>query len=202
MDLYLLNYKNYYDRKATVLQSEEVEDHTLDIIQNCNFNPGDGVTTTHVANTYINCNYAVLCTPTPEGPEIISRWYVTEALRTRNGQYRLSLKRDVIADHYDEIIGAPMYIEKATLQEDDPMIFNSEGMTFNKIKQSETPLSQFYSQDKGWIVGYTQIPDSSTLQNAIKNLRPSGNNIAVASLETWSFYQYSTQSASGSPSKY
>lgn len=202
MDLYLLNYKNYYDRKAKVLDDSELQDYVLDILQNANFNPGDGIDTSHVVNTYMSCNYVAVCRPTAEGPEIMSRWYVTEAQKTRNGQYKLILKRDVIADNYEAVLNAPVYIEKATLQEDDPMIFNSEGMTFNRIKQSETPLTQTYSEDKGWIVGYTQIPDPSTLTNLVKNLKPNTNNIVVSSIANWEFSDYMTTSASGKPKKY
>lgn len=198
MDLYLLNYKNYYDRKGDRITDTELQDHMVDVVANANFNPGDGIDTTHVVNTYTNCNYLVAV----DSNEIDSRWYVTEALKTRNGQYKLTLKRDVIADYYDEIIDAPVFIEKATLDDADPMIFNNEGMTFNKIKQSETPLKQFDYLDTGWIVGYTHIPDPSTLKDTVKNLAPNPNITVVGTLDNWEYKDYATKSATGEPTKF
>ena len=63
-----------------------------------------------------------------------------EAVRNRKGQYILSLKRDLVADNYDNVINAPCFIEKATVDENDPAIYNSEDMTFNQIKKGEYPL--------------------------------------------------------------
>lgn len=65
---------------------------------------------------------------------------------TRNlvGQWNLTLYRDVCADFYNNIIGAPAFIEKASIGEynlSDPAIFNHEDMTFNQIKTKEFVLS-------------------------------------------------------------
>ena len=45
-----------------------------------------------------------------------------------------------------------MFIEKATLDPDNPLIFNSENMSYNQIKQSETLLKD--GTECAWIVGY------------------------------------------------
>lgn len=66
----------------------------------------------------------------------------------------MTLHRDVIADYIFDINDAVCFIEKATLPAYDPMIFNPEGMSFNRIKKSETPLKDYTKC--GWIVGYTQ----------------------------------------------
>lgn len=65
---------------------------------------------------------------------------------TRNlvGQWNLTLYRDVCADFYNNIVGAPAFIEKAAVGEynlSDPAIFNHEDMTFNQIKTKEFVLS-------------------------------------------------------------
>lgn len=73
--------------------------------------------------------------------------------RTREGQYELQLKRDVIADCYESIITAPVYIEKAHINNtSNPLLFNNESLKVNQIKQEEYLL-----QDEtkcGWVVGY------------------------------------------------
>ena len=152
MDLYCLNYNNYYNR---IIKKEDDLNgylpYLLDTIKiNTNFNPNDGVSTTQILNWNDASfpDYIVVA----DFDEIISRWFVIEMSRTRNGQYSLTLKRDLIADHFEPIINAPCFIEKATLNQDDPMIFNSEDMTFNQIKTSETLLKD--KSESPWIVGY------------------------------------------------
>lgn len=152
MDLYCLNYNNYYNR---IIKKEETIEgylpYLLDrVMTNIAFNPSDGVTTNQILNwnDVSMPDYIVVAS----GTEIVSRWFVIEMSRTRNGQYSLVLKRDLIVDHYQPIINAPCFIEKATLNQDDPMIFNSEDMTFNQIKTSETLLKD--KSESPWIVGY------------------------------------------------
>lgn len=94
--------------------------------------------------------------------EIVSRWFIIESVRDRAGQYTLTLHRDLVADHYNEILNVPMFIEKATINQiNDPAIFNREGLTFNKIKKSEIFLKD--ESNCPWIVGY--IPESFTIAN-------------------------------------
>ena len=176
MDLYCLNYNNYYNR--IIKKEDDLNDYLpylLDTIKtSINFNPNDGVSTTQILNwndasfpDYIVVAY---------DDEIISRWFVIEMSRTRTGQYSLTLKRDLIADHFEPIINAPCFIEKATLNQDDPMIFNSEDMIFNQIKTSETLL-----KDKSgcvWIVGYYS-KDYVDTNNANVSLNLTGNNKVV-----------------------
>lgn len=92
-----------------------------------------------------------------------SRWFILEAVKQRTGQYLVGLKRDVIVDNINFIENAPMFIEKGTLDDSDPMIYNDEGMVFNKIKIEESLIkgSSFgsvkFSSNKltsAWIVGY------------------------------------------------
>lgn len=152
MDLYCLNYNNYYNR---IIKKEETIEgylpYLLDrVMTNIAFNPSDGVTTNQILNwnDISMPDYIVVAS----GTDIVSRWFVIEMSRTRNGQYSLVLKRDLIVDHYQPIINSPCFIEKATLNQDDPMIFNREDMTFNQIKTSETLLKD--KSESPWIVGY------------------------------------------------
>lgn len=161
--LYLLSYNNYFNR--IVKRENTVEDYLEFSVYDplvCNFNPADGINTEHVFNTSYLVNtpeadYVLVLDATTR--EINSRWFIIGASRQRGGQYHLSLRRDLAADFYDDIITAPCYIEKATVPTiSSPLIFNSERFLVNQIKKGETLL-----KDKtgcGWLVGYvsTQSP--------------------------------------------
>lgn len=159
MNLYVFKYNNYYNR--IVKKEENLQDYgepVYSLPSVLNFNFGDGVNTTQTLNTNAKGDYVVLTKYDSVGNEVIdSRWFIVENKYQRNGQWTLSLRRDLIADNYNEIINAPAFIEKATVNANDPAIFNNENMTFNQIKTSETLL-----QDKtksAWVVGY--IPKDS-----------------------------------------
>lgn len=155
-NIYLLQYNNYFNRKVKRLTTAaEYIAKAIHVTPNASFNPGDGVTAQHVINNGIACDYCVVTNQSDT--EIESRWFVIESARTRNGQYQYTLKRDVIADYYNMIIDSPCYIEKATLQPNDPFIFNPEGNGFNQIKTSETLLKDHYGVP--WIIGYYNLGD-------------------------------------------
>ena len=153
MDLYFLKYNNYFNhtyKKENTLENYlpfrigEVEDCEL-------WNPGDGIRTSQVFD-YEPIkefpDYMIVA----EGSVIYSRWFVIDGDRLRNGQYRVSLLRDVIADNIEAILTSPMFVERALLKEDDNLIFNSENITVNQIKTSETLIKDNTSVP--WIVGY------------------------------------------------
>ena len=84
---------------------------------------------------------------------IVSRWYILESVRTLNGQYKVSVRRDVIADYFNDIIDSPVYVLKGRLEAENPLIYNSERLQFNQIKKSETLLKD--ETGTPWIVAYT-----------------------------------------------
>ena len=142
----LLHYNNYFNR---IVKKEEfyttylTSDPNYNKIENVNFVPGDGISTSLVLGTYsLNMGFDyVVVTEIENGTEVIkSRWFLMEEHRTRNGQYEITLRRDVIADNLEEVKDAVTYIEKGYIQPEDPMIFNNEGIQFNQIKQKETLL--------------------------------------------------------------
>ena len=67
----------------------------------------------------------------PQTNEIDSRWFIIDVNRTRDGQWILTLHRDLVVDYYNQILESPMYIEKATLTATNPLIYNKEGITVN-----------------------------------------------------------------------
>ena len=82
-----------------------------------------------------------------------SSWFVMEADRTRKGQYKLTLKRDNLADHFEVITNSPAYIEKATIKNlNDPAIFNKEELFVNQIKKQEKLLKD--KTNMAWLVAW------------------------------------------------
>lgn len=191
MNLYLLKYNNYYNRivkKFNTLSEYLVTPYyNNDVVENVNFNPNDGVDTIQIVNSNGKFDYCILS----DGNDIISRWFILECKRERNGQHRLTLRRDLVVDNYQEIINAPTFIEKATVSNSDPAIFNNENMGFNQIKTQEIPIKD--ETNSAWVVGY--IPRDSfaedTQINATANLKDTAD-ITVDNLINWDMYQYTT----------
>lgn len=193
--IYLLKYNNYYNRivkKEDTLGAYLTQDYLLDTFENINFVPADGVDTTLVVkHVGPNPDYLIVA----DGNDIESRWFVVESDIIRGGQYKLTLHRDVIVDSYDLVVNAPCFIEKATLSNNDPFIFNGEDMTFNQIKQAETPLKD--ETGCAWVVGY--IPkDSFTGEASTRTVKTDfiladSADIVVENIDQWEYYPYITQ---------
>lgn len=154
MTITIYHFNNLYNRivkRLETLEEYEAAGELLQIYEQINFNPNDGVTTEQVLNMDGDSvpDYLIVSDRTNT---IVSRWFVAEAVRTRLGQYRMSLIRDVVADWYDEIVTAPAFIEKGFVSSGDPAIFNNENMTYNQIKTSEKLIKDF--SGCAWIVGY------------------------------------------------
>ena len=191
--VYLLHYNNYYNRivkKESTLAGYLLDAYLLDSFDGVNFVDNDGVNTTYVCNTDTNPDYIVVA----NGNVITSRWYVIEKSILRNGQYRFTLRRDVIVDAYESTVSAPCFIEKATLQKNDPLIFNGEDMTVNQIKTSEYALKD--ETGCAWVVGY--IPkDSFKGDEASRTVKGdvildggATADITVENLTDWEYNQY------------
>lgn len=160
-NIYLLeNFNNYYNRR--IIRYETIKEYWTHQTNNkrayinfkANFIPNDGVSTEHIVNAQQldikwNPDYLILV---DEYEEIVQRWFVIDSVRTTMGQYRLSLKRDTVADYFNEAISAPCFIEKAKLKTGNPLLYNKENLSVNQIKQSEYLLKD--STETPWIVGY------------------------------------------------
>mgnify|MGYP003290134881 CR=1 FL=1 len=157
MDLYYLNFNNYYNRQLKVKGT--LTEYLPFVIgtseANRNFNPANDIVVKFITNrTRDEVGDYVLAV---ENGVIKSRWYILNGDRVRGAQYELTVRRDVLADYYAPIITAPCFIEKATLDTGDPMIFNKEDMTVNQIKTTETQLKD--ETGCAWVVGY--IPNDA-----------------------------------------
>lgn len=166
-NLYFYNFNNYFNRFCKKFDTLDEYPNPIKIVQAVNWNPNDGVDTQHVINSDIPLSDYMIVVNSPS--TIVSRWFVIETKRNCQNQYTVTLRRDLIADYYDKVISSPCYIQKATLQPNDPFIFNPEGNGFNQIKTSETLLKDQFKIP--WIVGYYNIGgDAPTEVTATTNL--------------------------------
>lgn len=151
MKLHILTFKNYLNRQAlrftTLAEYEPYEIYSVDGID---FNRADGVNTQQVINTDTaeQGDYLVVS----DNGQIVSRWYIMENKWNRMGQVILSLHRDLIVDFYDEIIQSDCTVMRAMLGAQNPLIFNPEKISVNRIKKSETLLRD--ETGVPWITAY------------------------------------------------
>lgn len=152
-ELLWCHYNNYYNRiikredSLAAYQSYAVRE----LVSNANFFMNDGVETKHALNRGGDTpDYLVVA---DDYGNITSRWFVLEAIAIRGGyQLDCTLRRDLVADFYDDFISAPAFIEKATISNKSALLMNKENMIFNQIKQAETLLKD--ETASAWIVGY------------------------------------------------
>ena len=168
--LYLLRYNNYYNRTVKVEGNsayDYLEYRQLGPIE-CNFNPNDGIDTEHIFNTSSLGDVPLIdYVLVEEGAEIVSRWFVIEATRLRGKQFRMALHRDLVADFKPKLPYVPCFVERAMLDIANPLILNSEGMSFNQIKKKEILLKD--ETKSGWYVGYV----SNKLADVVEVALPS-----------------------------
>ena len=168
--LLLKKFNNYFNKivvKYDTLNEYKERSSSFLAYSNVNFNPNDGVITELTVGNEIqqsankpldwedsgNPDYLV-CYETVEGVDTIkSRWFITDSIRNRNGQYKLTLKRDSVADYLNSVEEATCFIEKGVVEDkDDSAIYNKEQITTNQIKSDEFLLKD--ETQCGWIVGY------------------------------------------------
>lgn len=164
--IYLLQFNNYFNRtvKGQAYGTYELYvqggANTVGRITNMSlWNPNDGVDTQITSNLGLTAipDYCLVC----DERQVLQRWFVVEARRIQGQQYTLILHRDTIAEEYATIMAnEESYIERGWCDVSDPAIYNSEPMTFNQIKQSQTLM--YDKTVSPWIVGYIQSPQEDT----------------------------------------
>ena len=205
MQLLLLHYNNYFNRiikKKDTVADYKAADTNYKEVSNINFNPGDGVNTSIVLGLGQNgsifnvdeFDYLVAYETVDNINKIDSRWFILEQDRKRGGQYELTLKRDVIADNYLAVVNSPIFLEKGFINDvNDPLLYNSESMNVNQIKQEEIPLKD--ETNSGWVVGYIpsdafpkQEPAYDRVEKTVTI--PMAANITVNGLTNWNYWNY------------
>lgn len=208
-NLVLLHYNNYFNRKVlkagNLLADYTALDSDYLSITGVNFNPADGVVTeqivgkgeAQVAGKELDgYDYLLVVNADDQTNPVISRWFIIDRDRTRDGQYRLGLRRDVIVDNLDAVKSATTFIEKGTISDTtNPLLYNSESMTYNQIKQEEILLKD--STGCGWVVGYVAQDAFQTEKTITKDVViQSAGDIQVAGLSNWDFYPVSNMATS------
>lgn len=197
-NIVLCNYNDYFSRKINDKLTFDGYCSLAGAIyddKEYNFVPGNGVNTEFVYNYNLNeidddilPNYLVEKHLTSTYQEIMTRWFIIDSTRTRNGQYRLILRRDVISDFYSTFSKDQFYIQRATVPTDNPLIFNQENIRVNEILTSRTELSD--ASGVSWIVGFVapheegQTWDSSKIEGTIKHNESSKSYTSVDALKT------------------
>ena len=153
--LFLEKFNNYFNRKVikydTIVQYMFASGGFKLQSAIVNFKPNDNVSTEIIDNDVgIHPDYLLVLSD--DATEILSRWFIMETVRTREKQYRYILRRDVIVDNLDSLESSPIFVQKAWLDENNSLILNDEGMSFNRIKRSETLLKDF--SGSAWYVAY------------------------------------------------
>ena len=194
MTLYILNYNNYYNRLVKKEASlEDYQPYVIYELLNTNFNPNDGVDTQHIIGTGEYDGKGDYILVANEYSEIVSRWFVIETKRTRAGQWLLDLKRDVVVDYYNIIASSPMYIEKGYVGNDNPLVYNSENVTFNQIKKGEYLLKN--ELNTPWIVAYLSRfngdGEYNTFEGSFK-LEPQEADYELESLDDYQYSKYTS----------
>ena len=180
--LILKGFNNYFNRK--IKKYTTIEDYVgravdSTVVSDFNFTPGNGVMTsvtlgkgqigsdqffdyekTNSADYLVCYTSEFIHNEEDEDVEIKtieSRWFITQADRTRAGQYTLALKRDSIADKLEQILTNPCFVEKGYVKTNSPLIFNAEGVSLNEIKNYKGEHPEIMLKDETgipWIVMY------------------------------------------------
>ena len=205
MQLLLLHYNNYFNRiikKENTIAAYKAADAAYKEASNINFNQGDGVNTSLVLGLGQNgslfageeFDYLVAYEVVNNDTVIDSRWFIIEQDRQRAGQYELTLKRDVLADNYTDVINSPIFLEKGFINDvNDPLLYNSESMNLNQIKQFEVPLKD--ETECGWVVGYIPSDAFPKVEPAYDRVEkkvtiPMSADITVDGLNNWNYWTY------------
>lgn len=81
------------------------------------------------------------------------------------------------------------YIEKGLLAQNNPLIFNKEGMLFNQIKKEEVLLKD--KSQVPWLVAY--IAKNASGENIVINYKPADQNfieVSAANIDQWAYSGY------------
>ncbi len=162
--LILLNYRNY-SNKLYSKPPTSIYEYPSYIYQEskCNFNEGDKINTIYTAGRQSNsydgsANYCIITEH--DDDQVISRWFITNQIKNRGGQWQLTLKRDTISDYYDDFINSIANIKRGIVSTSNKLIYNNEGFELNQIKKSEELLKD--ETGCSWIVGYYTEQSSGT----------------------------------------
>ena len=200
VDLYFADYGDwsYSNRRKTPVYNT-IDDYAYNIYVNDyrafdkivnnvnNFNFGDGVNTEHYIN-YVagqKTDYSYMLITEAGSHEVMSRWFVLDCYMQRNGQLRITLRRDVLADINQQIYYGEnlFYCERGILSQTDKYIYNSENGNYNQVKASQVLLKD--GSRTPWIVGYMAVPKAGD-EDIQVNVVGTNTDLPIVSLNSLS----------------
>ena len=187
MDIYLLSYNNYYNR---IYKREETLSAYLSFVvyQVAGVNTwanGDGVdnswTTGIVSEDIAGVDYMLTCT----GDKILGRWFVIEKNEISKNRYRLTLRRDLLAESLPTIENDAFFAERCIIPDTSPYIYNAEDISVNRIKTKETLIKD--ETGVPWLVGYLNRNYAGGTFNGNMEITPFKT---YNTLEEFEYYNY------------
>lgn len=199
---FLKKFNNYFNRIikgfATYIEyTNAAEDYFL-YSKSINYSPNDNVSTELIMNDCpFDPDYVLIL---DNELNIVARWFILESVFTREKQRKFSLRRDLIYDFKDKLLNSPVYVQKGMLSDGDPFIFNSEGMSLNEVKKSETLLKD--KSGIAWIVGYIanntaatsiSVPSNEKIANAYITAEDLASELGIELNELSSLFNIGSQ---------
>ena len=202
---FLERFNNYFNRKVIRYESlsdyqDNAQDDFIPVDSEGNmtpfdFNPNDNITTEIIANGVpFDPDYFLLL---DDAGEIISRWFVLEQKRNRQGQWLYFLRRDVLADSYNELAEAPLYVEKGIISDiTSPLLTNNEELRVNQIKKEEILLKDksacawLVMYLKKGVLGTTAVGSGGKVTLDVPKNEEFIYETLTTPITTWSYYQY------------
>lgn len=215
-EIYIIPWTSYPSRRVrrmdTLSEYQSVAEDSWLLASDYNFNENDGVSTSAVFNDnpettdQFSGNYLLVC---DKSGNVLSRWFVMRVERTTLwdcNQCQVTLRRDVVADGLSNALNALCFVEKGKITSNsNPLIWNKEDMTLNRIKKSETLIKD--ESGVQWLVGY--VPQdafsgdeaSRTIEAEVADLSSIPDSQKFATWEDcplYPFFQGKTASLPGS----
>ena len=189
---FLERFNNYFNRK--VIRYTDLADYIsnsqndfIPIGSNgemlpFDFNPNDNITTEIIGNEVpFDPDYFLLI---DADEKIVSRWFILEQKRNRQGQWIYFLRRDVLADSYEELNTVPIYVERGIINDfESPLLLNNEDLKVNQIKKQEILLKD--KTECAWLVLYLK---KGVLGN--NTIGPDGNGTITLNVPNSDVYVY------------
>lgn len=189
-NLYFLVYNNSYNQ--TFRRENSLADYLPyqvgQTIGTYLWNENDGVSASVTLNyePTVPHNEPDYCVVTDEDGIILSRWFVVEMKRTRQGQYFVSLDRDVIADSAEILPLLKVKARRGLLPQTSSLILQKEDINVNQIKVKETPIKD--NTGLPWIVGYVSQKADATFQKVSGLTSRTNPNQTVAGIENFTYW--------------
>lgn len=200
---FLERFNNYFNRKLIRKETlEDYQDSSADYfipvgangaMTPFDFNPNDNITTEIIVNDVpFDPDYFLLL---DADEKIVSRWFVLEQKRNRKGQWLYFLRRDVLADSFNDLLQSPVYVERGVINDiASPLLLNNEDLRVNQIKKKEILLKD--QSLSPWLVLYLKKGVVGTGGiSATVNVEQNDDFVYLkltTPITQWQYYQYLT----------